>query len=212
MATPKSQRVGIWVIAIVLTLGTLGSFLVMALSVQNQKVDQNQIQKLTADYQAATAKQAKNLSDKYYKEFSKYATKPAVYDAATIKEVSISDIKIGIGEVLKANTAYSAYYIGWNPKGVVFDQSIDGDKLKSPIAGGNLITGWNEGVLGMKVGGIREISIPSEKAYGASGSGENIPANTPIKFIVMVIPKVTEIPIPQALLDYYQNQNSGAKQ
>jgi FKBP-type peptidyl-prolyl cis-trans isomerase len=96
---------------------------------------------------------------------------------------------------------------GWNPKGVVFDQSISDGKLIAPIAGGNLITGWNEGVIGMKIGGVRELSIPSDKAYGSTGSGDNIPPNTPIKFIVMIIPKVEDVPVPAELLKYYQSQS-----
>jgi FKBP-type peptidyl-prolyl cis-trans isomerase len=120
--------------------------------------------------------------------------------------VATTDLKVDDGATLISTTAYSAYYIGWNPKGVVFDQSIENGALKAPITGGNLITGWNEGVVGMKIGGVREITIPSDKAYGATGSGDNIPPNTPIKFVVMVIPKVSDIPMPQILQDYYNSQ------
>jgi FKBP-type peptidyl-prolyl cis-trans isomerase len=205
MATPLSQRVGIWAIAIVLTLGTLGSFLVMALSIQNQKIDQKQLEKAYGEYQLDIASQAMDLSGKYYGEFSKYASVPAVFDADSVKELVKKDLKIGDGKEIKSDTAYNAYYIGWNPKGVIFDQSIADGKLKAPIAGGNLITGWNEGVIGMKIGGIRELTIPSEKAYGSTGSGENIPADTPLKFIVMIIPKVEEVPVPKILSDYYKS-------
>ena len=48
----------------------------------------------------------------------------------------------------------------------------------------------------MKIGGIRELTIPAAKAYGDKGSGEDIPANTPIKFVVMAIPKPAEITPP----------------
>jgi len=222
MATPKSQRIGIWIIAIVLAIGTMGSFLAMILGTQNQATDQANIKKMEAEYQTKTAAQTKQLSDKYYPEFSQYGTAPAVFNADDIKEVTKTDIKVGDGEEIKSSTAqktdspenqpdstYSAYYIGWNPKGVIFDQSIADGALKAPIAGGGLIPGWEEGVKGMKIGGIREISIPSEKAYGSTGSGENIPPNTPLKFIVMAIPKVNEITMPPELLQYYQTQYSG---
>lgn len=199
MATPKSQRIGLWIIVIVLTMGTLGSFVVMGLSISNQKQDSVNLQKEYTDYQAKVTAQTKELSDKYYAEFSQYASMPAVFAADEVKEVSTNDIKVGTGETLTSTTEYSAYYIGWNPKGVVFDQSIENKALKAPLAGGNMIQGWNEGVVGMKMGGIREITIPSAKAYGEKGSGENIPANTPLKFVVMVIPKVTEIPMPSSL-------------
>ncbi len=204
MATPVSQRIGIWIIAVVLTIGTLGSFLAMALSVQNNATDTASLQKASTSYQAAIAAQTKELSDKYYTEFSQYASVPAAYSADTITALTKTDLKVGDGEEITSSTAYKAYYIGWNPKGVIFDQSISAGALKAPIAGGNLISGWNEGVVGMKAGGVRELDIPSDKAYGATGSGADIPANTPIKFIVMVIPKVADVPIPDVLLKYYQ--------
>lgn len=209
MATPKSQRIGIWIIAIVLMAGTFGSFLVMGLSINNQKIDQNQLQDSYNDYQTKVAAQAKELSDKYYTEFSQYTSVPAVFNANDITGLTTNDLKVGDGADVTSTTGYNAYYIGWNPKGVVFDQSIASGALKSPIAGGNLVAGWDEGVVGMKIGGVREINIPSDKAYGTTGSGDNIPPNTSIKFVVMIIPKITEVPVPQILLDYYQSQSAG---
>ena len=59
----------------------------------------------------------------------------------------------------------------------------------------------------MNVGGIRELTIPSDLAYGETGSGDDIPANTPIKFVMMVIPTpetIEQPEIPTELLQYYQ--------
>ena len=210
MATPKAQRIGIWIIAIALTIGTLGSFLVIVLSNENQKIDQAQQQKLQsdynkeiADYQAKVDAQAKELSPKYYDEFSKYDSVPAKFDASSVKELTTKDLKVGDGETVKDGTSYSAYYIGWNPDGVIFDQSIDGDSLKAPLSSGKYIEGWNKGVIGMKIGGVRELTIPSDMAYGAAGSGDKIGPNTPIKFIIMLIPPVETILTPD-LSKYYQ--------
>lgn len=213
MATSTAQRTGIWIIAIVLTVGTLAGFIAMILAPQNQKADSDRLQKVYAEYQAATEEyqkkvqaQADELSVKYYGEFVKYKDIPAAFEAKDVKKVATQDLVVGTGEEIKEGTTYSAYYIGWNPKGKVFDQSIDGEKLKAPIEGGNLITGWNEGVIGMKVGGVRELTIPSDKAYGETGSGEDIPANTPIKFIVMIIPKpetIKQPEVPQEILQSY---------
>jgi FKBP-type peptidyl-prolyl cis-trans isomerase len=235
MATPRSQRIGIWIIAIVLTVGTLGSFLAIILGNQNNASQQAKIQKASSEYQklytdyqakskvydAQVAAQAKLLSDQYYGTFSQYASLPAKFDASGVKSLKTQDIKVGDGEKITTKTEYSAYYIGWNPKGVIFDQSIDKGALKIPItftSGSSMIDGWKQGMLGMNINGVRELSIPSSMAYGATGSGENIPANTPIKFVVMVIPKINEItPIqapqmPQILIDYYQSQQSGTQQ
>ncbi|MDB5165871.1 MAG: putative Peptidylprolyl isomerase [Candidatus Saccharibacteria bacterium] len=213
MATKKSQRIFIWVIAIVMTVGTVAGFIAMMIAPTNQKIDQERVAKLTsqyqtdyAAYQAEVDAQTAELSAKYYGTFKQYSTRPAAFDASGVSELKKEDLLVGDGEEETATTSYSAYYIGWNPTGKIFDQSIDGDKLKSPIAGGNLIEGWDQGVIGMKVGGVRELTIPASQAYGETGSGEDIPANTPLKFIVFVIPTVKTIPepaMPAELQKYY---------
>jgi FKBP-type peptidyl-prolyl cis-trans isomerase len=192
MATPKSQRIGIWVIAIVMLVGTIGSFAVMILADQNSKTDQAQQDKLLEEYQKQLAekqKEADALSEKYYGEFKKYESAPAEFDMNAVGDkVTTKDIVAGTGADITKDTTYKAYYIGWTPKGKVFDSSIDGTKLKEPLDTStiSLIEGWSEGVVGMKVGGVREITIPSDLAYGEKGN-DSIPPNTPIKFIVMVI-------------------------
>ncbi|HEU5121598.1 MAG TPA: FKBP-type peptidyl-prolyl cis-trans isomerase [Candidatus Saccharimonadales bacterium] len=215
MATPKRQRIGIWIIAIVMTIGTIGSFLVMILANQNSNVDQARIEKLTSDYQKATeayqAKadaQAEELSSKYFNEFNQYASRPAKFDRDSVKELGKNDLKQGDGETLGKDATFTAYYIGWTPDGKVFDSSIDGNKLKAPFSAtpGGVIQGWTKGVEGMKIGGVRELTIPSEDAYGESGSGDSIPPNTPLKFVIMVIPTPKIIPqpeMPEELLKYY---------
>lgn len=206
MATPRSQRIGIWIIAIVMAVGTIGSFLAIVLSTQNQKSDQARLAELTAqyqsDYSAYQAKvdaQAAELSAQYFDEFNKYATRPGAFDKASVTELKKEDLKIGDGADITSESTFTAYYIGWNPDGKVFDGSIDGSKLKAPITAtpGGVITGWTEGVAGMKIGGVRELSIPADKAYGETGSGENIPPNTPIKFVIMIIPTPETIVAPE---------------
>lgn len=206
MATPRSQRIGIWIIALILIISTLGLYLAMVLSMKNQKIDQAQLQKAYSEYQEKVDSQAKELSTKYYSDFSQYSSLPAPFEASEVSELIKTDLKVGDGAEITSSTPYSAYYIGWNPKGIVFDQSISDNSLKSPITGGGLIPGWEEGVIGMKIGGVRLLAIPSDKAYGEAGSGDDIPANTPIKFVVMAIPKVADVEIPQLLKDYYESQ------
>lgn len=210
MATPRSQRIGIWIIAIVLAIGTLGSFFAMILGSQNQAIDTANIKKLETEYNAKVADQTKKLSEKYYPEFSQYETYPTAFNAEDIKEITKNDIKVGDGAEIKSDTGYSAYYIGWNPSGVIFDQSIANGALIAPLSSASVgILGWKEGVIGMKFNGIREITMPSDKAYGKDGSGEKIPPNTPLKFIVMIIPTVKEVQPPDELVQYYQSQYSG---
>jgi FKBP-type peptidyl-prolyl cis-trans isomerase len=235
MATRKSQRIGIWVIAGALTIGTLGGFMAMVLAPTNAASDQARLQQLMTDYQkqqsdyqakykpqfdeysAKQTAQATELSAKYFATFNQYASRPAAFSAADVKELKKEDLKVGDGEVIKKDSSFTAYYIGWNPSGKVFDGSIDGDKLKAPlpVAPGGVIPGWTEGVDGMKVGGVRELTIPADKAYGATAQSEDIPANTPLKFVIMIIPKPEAVAAPdvpaqptpsEELLKLYEQQ------
>lgn len=208
----KAQRIGIWIIAVAMILGTVVGFLAMILSGQNNAKDQGALQK----YQAAAAEaqkkqevQTKELSDKYYATFSQYKNAPTAFDAAAVTELSTQDLSVGDGEEVTASTKLALYYIGWNPSGKVFDQSIDGTSLKAPFDPTQSITGFKNGIIGMKIGSVRELTIPSKDAYGETGSGADIPPNTPIKFIVMAVPKPADIPQPeitQEVLDAIKSQ------
>jgi FKBP-type peptidyl-prolyl cis-trans isomerase FkpA len=188
--SPKVQRIGIFVIAVVMLIGTLGSFALMVLANNNAQTDYEKQaeaqQKALEDQQ----KQADQLSAKYYPVFKQYQSSPASFDAASVGDsVTRTDLKEGTGVAVTKDSSYKAYYIGWNPKGNVFDSSFDGNKLKAPlsVSPGMLIAGWYDGVDGMKVGGVREITIPSDLAYKDQDMGANLPPNTPIKFIIMIV-------------------------
>ncbi len=210
MATSKGRRIGILIITGVMIVGTLGSFLVMVLSSQNDAVTAQQQQDAYAQYQADSAayqtkldEQAVTLSAQYYPTFSQYAGEVAAFDMNAVGDgVETKDLLVGTGATIDDATVFSAYYIGWNPEGTIFDQSIENDALKSPLAisglaNAGLIQGWKDGIIGMNIGGVREITIPSDLAYGESGSGDDIPPNTPIKFVVMAIEQPETIPAPQ---------------
>lgn len=186
-----------------MAVGTLASFVAIILMNQNDSTDQKKLTVACSEYTKAEEAQTTELSDKYYATLNEYSSRPAEYDKATITELKHEDIKVGDGEEITADSSYFAYYIGWGPDGKVFDQSIDGRFLKKPLAvtPGGVIQGWSQGVEGMKVGGIRELSIPSDLAYGETGSS-SIEPNTPLKFIVMIIPEPEEIAIPDALKQY----------
>ena len=229
MATQKRQRIGILIIAAIMVIGTIGSFLVMILSTQSNQDAAQRYQKAQTAYQKETEAHQKlvdardaTLSEKYYAEFKQYASRPAKFSIDSVKSLVKTDLRVGSGATIGDDTKFAAYYIGWNPDGKVFDQSIDGDKLKSPFAIDGLkdtavIDGWKEGLKGMKIGGVRLLEIPSDKAYGEEGQGDDIPPNTPLKFVVMAIPAPDEIPEPasltkalqeyqSAMIDYYGQQ------
>lgn len=208
MSTKKAQRIGIWIIVIVFSIGAIGTFAVLILGTQNDKNLEDRIATLTQEYQTEVAAQTSELSSIYYDEFSPYKERVATFDKADAKELSTKDIKVGDGDKITDASSYSAYYIGWTPDGAIFDSSIEGESLVAPLSvtPGGVIQGWADGVVGMKTGGVRELTIPSDLAYGATGSGDNIGPNTPLRFIVMIIPTPEEVKIPQELIDYYTAQ------
>jgi FKBP-type peptidyl-prolyl cis-trans isomerase len=95
----------------------------------------------------------------------------------------------GAESSVKTGDKIRVNYIGWRAHdGVVFDQSFNrGDDGFTFVVGGNVIQGWSDGVIGMKVGEIRRLWIPSELAYGETGAGELIPPNTDLIFDVELL-------------------------
>jgi FKBP-type peptidyl-prolyl cis-trans isomerase FkpA len=204
MSATKAQRIGIWIIAAFMAVGTIGSFAIIILANKNQQIDQARVTELTAKYQADVAAQAKELSGTYFEKFNQYSSRVRTFDAAGITDLKTEDLAVGDGETLTAESTFTAYYIGWTPDGKIFDSSISGNSLKAPFTAspGQVIKGWTNGVVGMKVGGVRELTIPSDQGYGATGSGASIPPNTPLKFVMMVIPTPAQVPVPQELINY----------
>ena len=205
MATTKTQRIGIWIIAVFMAVGTIGSFAIIVLANSNSQADTARYNELYAKYQedqkeysAKVDAQAKELSSQYYETFSQYASRPSTFDKASVTKLTTEDLVGGTGEDLTEQSTFTAYYIGWTPDGHIFDQSISEGALKAPFtaAPGSVIKGWTQGVAGMKVGGVRELTIPSDLAYGETGSGDSIPANTPLKFVIMTIPTPPTIEQP----------------
>lgn len=200
--TSRGQRIGIWIIAVVMAVGSLGVFFVAVLANNNNSKDQATYNEAITQYQAAVQKQGDELSTQYYPVLSQYTDQVGTFDASSVTSLQSTDLKDGDGETIGDSTSYAAYYIGWNPSGKIFDQSISDGKLKPPFAVTNnsgVITGWSKGVVGMKIGGVRELTIPSDQAYGSTGSGADIPANTPLKFIILTIPTPKAVPVPSAL-------------
>ena len=90
----------------------------------------------------------------------------------------IMDIKDGEGPEAKAGDHISAHYVGTLSDGTVFDSSRDrGVPFDFTLGAGQVIQGWDEGIVGMKVGGIRKLTIPPEMGYGDRAVG-SIPANS----------------------------------
>ncbi|MDD2823421.1 MAG: FKBP-type peptidyl-prolyl cis-trans isomerase [Candidatus Daviesbacteria bacterium] len=97
----------------------------------------------------------------------------------------VEDIEVGKGEEVKGGDYISIHYLGTLENGTKFDSSYDrGDPFKTRIGVGQVIEGWDMGVIGMKKGGKRKLTIPSSLAYGESGAGGVIPPNATLIFEV----------------------------
>lgn len=106
---------------------------------------------------------------------------------AQVNELQIIDIKPGDGEVVPEGATVTAHYTGATAKdGKIFESSKDaGQPATFPLSG--VIQGWQKGVPGMKVGGIRRLVIPAALAYGEQGSPPAIGPNEPLVFDIELV-------------------------
>jgi FKBP-type peptidyl-prolyl cis-trans isomerase len=103
-----------------------------------------------------------------------------------VTSMQIIDITTGTGQEAKLGDTIKVKYKGaLASSGEVFDSNDQGVEFQ--LKEGNLITGWIEGVPGMKIGGKRKLIIPSEKGYGAEGAGSTIPANADLVFEIELV-------------------------
>ncbi len=95
------------------------------------------------------------------------------------------DEVVGTGKEAKTGDTVKVHYTGTLMNGKKFDSSRDrGDAFEFTLGKGGVIKGWDQGVVGMKVGGKRKLTIPSDLGYGTAGSPPNIPGDAGLKFDV----------------------------
>ena len=98
------------------------------------------------------------------------------------------ELKLGSGETAKNGRRVTVEYTGWLKDGTKFDSSRDrGKPFSFPLGAGQVIKGWDQGVAGMKIGGKRQLNIPSRLGYGKNGAGGAIPPNADLVFEVELL-------------------------
>lgn len=116
-------------------------------------------------------------------------------DATKVTELMQTDVKLGTGEEATGGHVVKVHYTGWlynatapQKKGAKFDSSVDrGTPFTFPLGSGRVIKGWDQGVVGMKIGGQRTLIIPAHLAYGSRGAGDSIPPNAVLVFDVELL-------------------------
>jgi FKBP-type peptidyl-prolyl cis-trans isomerase len=101
--------------------------------------------------------------------------------------LEIWDVKAGKGAAVKPGATVTIHYAGWltDEKATKFDNTRGGKPATLPL--NNLIKGWQEGIPGMKPGGVRRLKIPAELAYGKRGVGNVIPPDATLVFEIELI-------------------------
>ena len=121
---------------------------------------------------------------------AKSAATPAASAAAvtTPSGLGYVDLVQGAGPSPVAGKQVKVHYTGWLENGTKFDSSVDrGEPLMFTIGVGQVVPGWDEGVLSMKTGGKRKLIVPPSLGYGAAGAGGVIPPNATLIFEVELL-------------------------
>ena len=118
-------------------------------------------------------------------------TKPTVTipDTAPPADLLIEDLEVGDGPEAVAGSPVRVHYVGvsWST-GDEFDSSWNrGQHFSFPLGDGQVISGWDQGVAGMKVGGRRRLTIPPHLGYGERGAGGAIGPNETLVFVVDLV-------------------------
>lgn len=191
--TPTWQRVGIWVIAIALTVGTLAGLIFMVWATQDSSIDPNTIayEEQLEQYQKEQEEYEKQMAEmrEKYRGLEGYEDKVTTFNADDVTELSIETLKEGDGATVSDSDTLKVNYTGWTPDGKIFDSTKSDGEEASPesFALSGLIDGWSA-LVGQKVGGVYLLTIPADQAYGETGTSDgSIQPNTPIKFLVEVL-------------------------
>ena len=110
-------------------------------------------------------------------------------------EYAVTDVRVGTGTEATTGRRLTVHYVLWaydpagpNGKGTQLQSSAAlGAPFQFTLGAGNVISGWDRGVPGMRVGGLRRLVLPPEFAYGAAGNGPQIPPNATLVFEIELL-------------------------
>lgn len=118
------------------------------------------------------------------------ATAPVKADASlvgNVKTLVTQNLRVGTGKTAKKGDQLTMNYRGTLLNGKLFDESYGKTPFQFQLGAGNVIKGWDQGILGMKEGGKRKLTIPASLGYGDAGSGEKIPGGATLVFEVELL-------------------------
>lgn len=200
LKTSPKQRIVIILIAVIMLGSIIASYAAIVINgnkssnaTSENQIDEAKVAQYEEDYKTVQAELTEASQDNY-NTFIQYRGEIKAYNETAANEggVQTRDLLKGSGTKLaEGDNNYLAYYVGWCADESVFDSTFDNvddptgfNKILDASTG--MIEGWNLGVEGMRLGGVREMTIPGELAYGESREicGGT---NKPLKFLVMTV-------------------------
>lgn len=108
------------------------------------------------------------------------------------KDLQITDMELGTGKEVVKGALITTQYRGWLEDGTEFDSSYaKGKPYQCVIGSGRVIKGWDQGLMGMKVGGKRKLYVPAHLAYGERQIGKHIQPNSNLLFEIELLEVLT---------------------
>lgn len=176
MAT-RGEQVFAWVGVLVVVLSTAA----LSAAVVIQQIITNRSNANAADAASSLAC-TDNFTEPTLDTPAKYTT------SSTVTSLQVTDITNGSGNAAKAGDCLVVKYYGMlATNGTMFDENYSSTKgFPFKLGQGQVIKGWDEGLVGMKAGGVRRLVIPANLAYGSQSNG-TIPANSALVFYVKLL-------------------------
>jgi peptidylprolyl isomerase len=168
------------ILILVIFIGILGVYFLL-----NQKNPSVDLMKSIQPSPSAILPQTQSQNVQNSPTVSPSSAQTAVASQNFPDGLKIEDFKIGTGSAVKSGDKITINYTGTLENGTKFDSSYDhGQPFETQIGVGQVIKGWDEGIIGMRIGGQRKLIIPASLGYGQTGMAGVIPPNSTLIFDV----------------------------